>query len=256
MVQHSLDSVCREWLIEKGESNMNRFAKVYQIAVSGLREINMDDSGTVSVAILPCNLVDQVNLPVDFVSLIRLSMVDFAGNLQALTGNDNIAFASWFDSCGNPVKHAPQANVEPNGTFWNGISGYTDNFRNGEATGRMFGVGGGNNVYGTYRVDRQNGTIVFGNLMANVDQVVLEYLADLSAVDGKYLVHPFMIASIKAYISWMDINDNDRKGLGDKQMKERQFYNAEKQMRRRFQAKPNQDWLSAFRFANKAAVKW
>ncbi len=261
MVQHTLESVCKEWLIEAGHSNMNRFAKIYQIATSSLREINMDSTGVASVAILDANTTDSINLPPDFVGLIRMAIVDFNGNLQSLGQNDNIALPRWFNACGDPVKLVPTAGindltgvgVQP---FFNGLQGYADNFRNAEAVGRMFGVGGGNNVYGTFIIDRAKGTVVFGHLLTNIHQVVLEYLSDISVVDGKYMVHPFMISTIKAYISWMDINDNDRKGLGEKQIKEKQYYNAERKMRSRFQAHTIEDWLMAFRFANKAAVKF
>jgi len=258
MVQHTLNSICREWLIERGESNMNRLARIYQIAVSGLRELNMDSAGVPSVAILEANANDSINLPVDYINFTRIAIVDFNGNLQSLGQNDNIALPRWFNSCGALVKQQPTQGLISNQSqpFFNGYEGYSDNYRNGEAVGRMFGVGGGNNVYGDFRIDRQRGTIVFGHLLTNISQVVLEYLSDLSVVDGKYMVHPFVIESIKRWIAWRDINDNDKKGLGEKQMLERQFYNAEKQCRRRFQSHTVQDWMQALRTSNKAAVKF
>lgn len=260
MVQHSLESVVREWIIERGEGNMNRFARLFQISVSGLREMNFDTSGVPAVAILDANTTDSINLPIDYVNLIRIAIVDFNGNLQSLGQNDNIALPRWFDACGNSVRKQPTSQLGLAGLngqpFFNGLQGYADNFRNGECVGRMFGVGGGNNVYGNFRIDKEHGTIVFGNLMTNVHQVVIEYLSDLSVVDGKYMVHPFIIESIKRWISWRDINDNDKRGLGEKQMLERQFYNAQRLSRARLQTHTIQDYLQAFRFANKASVKF
>src|SRR5690242_6860998 len=144
MVQHTLESVCKEYIIERGEGNMNRFAKIYQIATAGLREMNMDDSGIAAVAILDANTTDSINLPPDFVGLIRMAIVDFNGNLQSLGQNDNISLPRWFNACGDPIKLVPTAgindltgvNVQP---FFNGLQGYADNFRNAEAVGRMFG---------------------------------------------------------------------------------------------------------------------
>ena len=185
--------------------------------------------------------------------------VDPNGNLQSLGSNENIVLPRFHDVCGNEVKGTPTIDASGISTFGLGFNlsqGYADNFRNGECVGRMFGVGGGNNVYGNFRVDRDRGTVVFGNLMTGVSYVVLEYLSDLSAVDGKYLVHPFIIEALKTWIHYGDIRFNTKIGLSERQMAKQEFNLAERQAKRRFNNHNIQDYLQAFRYANSRAVKF
>lgn len=254
MVNLTLDQVVREYLIEGGDENMNRYARMFQIAIAGLRELNMDTSGGVTSAELEITDSDMANLPTNFLSLIRVAICDGSGNLKALGMDPNLCLPRTYDECGNDAR-CGDSNSFGFGVYFNNLEGYSDNYRNGECVGRMFGIGGGNNAYGSYRIDMQRGTINFGGL---IDRgcVVLEYLANLSMVDGKYQVHPFIVESLKSYMYWKDIWRNGTKNLGDKELAKRQFYLDEKQSRRRFNNTDIQTWLQALRFGNKAAPKF
>lgn len=255
MTTNTLDSIVREYLLEVGDSNLNRYARLMTIAVSGLREIRMDVSGVPTTILLTVTDSDAANLPHDFVSLIRVAICDAGGNLKALGMNENMCLPRDFDKCGNDAIDTDDVGGGF-GISFNGLEGFSDNIRNGEFVGRMFGLGGGGNIYGNYRIDWERGTINFGNLLTGVSTVVLEYLSDLSLVNGDYQAHPFIIETLKAWIYWKDIQRKVSVGLGEKQIAERQYYLAEKQSKRRFSNHTIQEWLQAFRQSNKSAPKF
>ena len=248
----TLDELVRSYLLEIGDANLNRYARLYQIAVSGLAELNMDTSGTPTTVLLPVTSSDAANLPNDFISLIRLAVLDSNGVLKALGMSENIGLPRSFDNCGNDAI-VGSATLTSSGVS---LEGLADNYRNGECVGRMFGIGGGGNVYGNYRIDMERGTINFFNLLTNTSSVILEYLSDLSLVNGDYKVHPFIIEALKAWIYWKDIQRNSAKGIGEKQLAQRQYELEEKQAKRRFCNHTTQDWLQTFRYGNKFAVKF
>lgn len=254
MVQYSLDSIVREYLIESGDPNMNRYARIFQIAVAGIRELNMDSSGGVTTIELTVSDSDAANLPNDFVSLIRVAICDGSGQLKALGRNDNMCLPRSYDVCGNDASCGNADIVDSFGVYFNGLEGYTDNYRNGECVGRMFGIGGGGNIYGSYCIDFDRGTINFGGLL-DTGCVVLEYLSNLSQVNGQYQVHPFIIEALKSWIRWKVVESKGNNISAD-QNAERKFYLTEKQAKRRFNNTDIQTWLQAFRSGNKAAPKF
>lgn len=295
MVQHTLNSIVREFLIEKGDSNTNRFARMFQIATSGLRELAYDTSGTPTSVLIPIrcqnnqtqsqisenappqnsNIVEPnqslvegdqlftyevVPLPNNYVQLIRIAAIDAFGNLQALGMNTELELPRFHNACGREMEVPQNNNLNSSAIggqiFWSNLDGYADFFRNAEATGRNFGLGGGNNVFGSYRIDLERGTIVLTGVNSGVKFLMLEYLADITEIDGKYMVHPFIIEALKTWMQYGDIRFNPRVGLGEKQMAKHEFDLAEKQARRRFNSHNFQDYLQAFRLSNKVAPKF
>lgn len=254
MVNHTLDSIVRETMIDMGETNENRYAKMYNYAVGGLRELRMDVSGQPTSVLLDVSETDSVALPIDFVSLIRVAICDSNGNLQALGMNNEICLPRATNDCGTPIQCEDTA-ISSFGVNFVGIDGYTGNYRNGECMGRMFGIGGGNNVYGSFRIDWERGTLNFGHLIRGASCVVLEYISDMSTVNGNYQVHPFIIESIKAWIRWKNIEWKGQNVSADMNA-ERKYYLAEKQAKRRFNQHSIQDWLQALRIGNKASPKF
>lgn len=260
MAQHSLDSIVRETMIDMGETNQNRYARIYNYAVGGLRELRMDVSGMPTTIEIELSNTDSVNLPNDFVSLIRVAVCDGSGNLRSLGLNENMCLPRSADSCGNPITCSSSSiqnlgDVYNFGVYFNGIEGYADNWRNGECMGRMFGLGGGNNEIGSYRVDWERGTINFGHLISGATSIVLEYLSNMSSVNGDYNIHPFMVEALKSWIKWKAIEWKGNNVSAD-QNAERKYYLAEKQCKRRFNNHDIQSWLQALRFSNKAAPKF
>jgi len=254
MVSYSLDDIVREALIENGESDFNKYARFFQYGVSCLREMNMDVSGVATVKELLITETDTCILPPDYVNYIRIGICGADGNFHSMGYNPSLSLKREVDECGNVIS-CTGVQVGTADAFV-GWEGFVDNFRNGEMVGRFFGIGGGNNANGEYRIDNFRGVIQLGRVPVNTSSIVLEYIADIQKIDGKFQVHPFIIETVKAWIFWKSIQRNSAKGLGEKQIAERDYWLAYRNTARRFTSSNIDEWKSAFRSSNKAVPKW
>ena len=97
---YTLDEVVREYLIESGDSEAKRF-RFQQMGISCMREMNMDFSGSPSVVTLPISDLDTVVLPKDFVSLTKIGVCDFNGNIVQLGSNEDMKLMGQKNDCGD-----------------------------------------------------------------------------------------------------------------------------------------------------------
>lgn len=252
---YSLDSIVKEYLAEIGDNNLSRYRQIYTIAVSGIREFNMDTTGVPKIAELEVLSTDRADLPNDYLQYSRIAICGRDGRLHSLGKNNDLCLNQSFDDCGDPERHTSSNNVGGGFIQWS-IDGYVDNFRNGEMMGRFFGIGGGNNDNGYYRIDKANNQILFGNLPSGIETVIMEYIADINAVDGDFEVHPFLVETLKAWIRYKQFNNNPNSSMGRIDMAKKDYFREKRSSNARFRATTVNDWLEAFRIANKAAPKF
>jgi len=142
--------------------------------------------------------------------------------------------------------------------------------------GRIFGLQGGINPYGEYRIDKANNVILLSrlfvqNFINNPDlidiganatssvrptSIVLEYIADIAAVDGDFEIHPFMVEALKSWMYYKSIQRDRARGTGEKEMARRDYFTEARWTRKRFNQSTIDEWLAAFRSGNTASVKW
>lgn len=243
----TLDECCRELFLEHGLATEHKLYRAIQLGISCIRGLNMDVSGIPKVLILTPNKNQTVDLPDDYIDYVRIGLVDEKGIVRDLGLNENLALPRQTNDCGQLINTigAPSQNTIDGG-FGN-ISPntyYADHFRNGEPTGRFFGLGGGNNSNGYYKIDVQNNFILLERFVGN--NLYLEYLAEPSIKDGSYQIHPFIVETVKLFIGYRMI---------DKGMKE--DYIIERRKSKARYANFNwQEMLSAMRLANKAAPRF
>lgn len=249
-MNYKLETVVKEYLAENGDQNMNRFYRVLPIAVSGLRELNMDVNGIPKVVHLELSDSNTVGLPDDYIKYTRIGVCDSNGNIIDLSPNPNICLNHNTDDCGNIVGNNNQS---ADYGFIGSFDGPSDNWRNGEMMGRFFGVGGGGNPYGYYKIDELNGVIQFSGVSGHI---VLEYIAEISSVDGNFLIHPFIIETIKAWISWKLALNNPSAPIGRTQVLEKRYWQTYRIARKRVTSATVKEWLTAFRIFNTAAPKF
>jgi hypothetical protein len=222
----TLDKLIREYLIEVGETNLNKYARFLQYAISGLREFNIDFSGVPTLVALPVNANGTVDLPTDYVSYIRIAVCDGDGNLHSLGYNPNMCIGVDFDKCGNVQANEGADNI---GFIW---SDNTSHVRNGQLTGGYFGAGGNFNDNGYYRIDEKNNYIVLQNFSGDV--LVLEYLSDLSRnSEGNYVVHPYLVEALKSWVQWKASERNTKAALGQRQLNYQDYNRAKSIAQRR-----------------------
>jgi len=230
---YTLSEIVNESLIEMGYTQSNRYAQFYQFAVSGLREFNMDMGAVPKVASLTINSNDTVDLPNDYVNYSRVAICGKDGFLHSLGQNNNLCLNRNYDDCGNPVSHTSVSEIVPiwNGWYWD------NNIRNGEVMGRFFGIGGGNNANGYYRFDLEHGQILLSGTPALTDSIILEYIADINAVDDDYLVHPFIVDTLKNWIYWKSIARDRNRSANEKEMAMIDYQRSERISRIRFNSR-------------------
>lgn len=252
-------NVVSEWMAEKGKPE-NQRARLYTIALSCLREINMDINGVVKIVQLPINSNDTVDLPNDFMRYRKIGIIGQDGRIHCMGVDNSISLLPVVDDCGDQVA-PPQNNggsIFPlldgfglfNGTFFglNGLNG---------TVGGVFGLGGGNNSIGYYRLNRATNQLWLANMnQLSGSNIVMEYVADVNGDGNDFEVHPFIIQTVKDWISWKYVSDDRNTPANDKMMKRAEYYNSLRIANNRYSASTPEEWASELRKSNQAATKW
>lgn len=252
-----LDDIVKEYLIEIGDNQMNRYARFYQFGVAGLREFHNDMTGVPKTVLLDINSNDTVDLPSDFVNYVRIGICGADGIIYALGRNDNIDLNKQYNDCGVQVKpNYQQTGFVGNVAVVANPGEFNANWRNGELEGRFFGIGGGNNANGYFRMNRNDNTLVLSGLSCEVHSIVLEYLADIEVAGADFPVHQFIIETLKAWIYWKSIQ-RDRNVAGNiKSQAQDDYIKARRVARKRLESVPLSEWYEAIRSQNKMAPKF
>lgn len=253
----TIDQVVSEYILENGEPEAKRM-RLTQLAISGLREFHLDLTGTSKMVRLQRSSVDTLDLPQDYLQYIRIGICDRYGNLHNLGINNNMVTAPFTDSCGNPAPPLALTTNYDRLTLINFTTDYAANhFRNGEMTGAFFGLGGGNNVNGYYKIDLQRWIILLQGVSA--DEIILEYLPNLEQMseDGRlqYTIPEQCVDALKNWLYWKLIARNRSYSLGEKQMAERSWWVSFDDARSRLYPIRMQEIQQSWRTFNTLAVK-
>lgn len=250
-----LDEIVREYIIEKGGETEHGFPRYLQLAINGLRELNLDVSGvTKTVALEIDNDTLTAQLPDDYIKYVKIGVCEPDGLIHTMGYNPAICLPRGADECGNPkidLQSTQGVGYVGANAFTSGIS---QHFRNGEIIGRFYGIGGGQNAIGQYRIDKENNQIQFGSV-PNLTAAVLEYIGDISTVGGEHMVHEYVVEALKAYMYWADIRRKRSVGLGEKQMARAEFYNEQRKSTERYNSFTFEEALQALRRSFKLAPK-
>lgn len=236
MIQRTLESIIKELMNEMGEDSPHKFASLLNIAKSGLRELNMDIAGTTKVVMYgnpTGNGVDyEINLdtlsaplPDDYISYKRIGIC-INNVMHPLGYNPRMCLDKMFDDCGNPE-------VRSNKVGSDVFLEYPLHYENGEMLGAYFGIGAGNNSLGYYRIDDVYNQIQFGSLISGYP-VVMEYLADVEKVNGQFLVHPYLVETLKSFIAWGYVRNRRGATQGEIVLRRQEYYNQRRLSARRY----------------------
>jgi len=157
----SIDEVVNDFQLMIDDTSYDKEAHVYQLrllALQGLRELKFDVEQEVKKAsrVVTSNL--QIDLPADFVKALRIGFKGSDGNFHALGNNPNLSL----DALVAAQVGSSTVDNDPNYRL---------------DVGKKFGIGGGNNNLGYYRVNRNDGTINFSSSLEG-KTVFMEYISD------------------------------------------------------------------------------
>lgn len=208
-MRFTLDQIVREYLIESfgAETLDKRYPRYFQIGISGLRDLNNDImGGDIKYTTLTVEDNDIAYLPKDYVRYTRIAVCK-DGQMLALGLNQNMCPPET-DTCGN-IDICQLGNTTNSDESYYFYTTYDSLNQDGYNVGRQYGLGGGQNSIGYYKVFEKEGYIALQNLNADYDSIILEYVADLSLNEnGEYTVHPNDVEALKAWIFWKSIERN------------------------------------------------
>jgi hypothetical protein len=247
----TLEEVVREYLIESfGAMQVdNRFARYYQLGVSGMREIHSDVGHKKSYAMMPLRDNNTASLPLDYISYYRIGIC---------SGNEILAFAENQDSCPISMSLDDCGQIQARVTGDDSISSNSELFlssnsadsysKDGQYVGREFGARGGKAVFGEFQINEDEGYVYVESSAYNIDSLIIEYASILpKSGDGNIIVHPYETEAIKAWIYWKSIQRVRSYSQSEKEIARMTFGVEKKKSRMRRNAITIQDVIGALR---------
>ena len=177
----TIEEIINDFQLMIDDTSYDKEAQIYQLrllALQGLRELTFDVEQRVKTT---TKLVDsttlQCALPADYVKALR---VGYKSNNE--DGFVSLGYKSDLTLDSSVTAQVGDNNFDENNPYY-----HTD-------IGRKFGVGGGNNTLGYYRINRQDGVINFSSDVAG-KTVFMEYISDgITATPGEDHIVKFNIA--------------------------------------------------------------
>ena len=158
----SIDEVVNDFQLMMDDTSYDKDANIYQLrllALQGLRELTFDVEQEVKTLTRLVGAGLDITLPSGFVKLLRIGYKNSDDEVVSLGYKSNLSLDSNVDSQINTDLY------DENNPYF-----HTD-------MGRKYGVGGGNNTLGYYRLNRNDNTINFSSDLAG-KTVFMEYISD------------------------------------------------------------------------------
>ena len=142
----NIDEVVNDFQLMMDDTSYDKEAKIYQLkllALQGLRELTFDVEQVIKTTLVSVNNSIAFPLPVDYVKLLRVGYKNDDGDFISLGYKSNLSL----DASIKP--QVGGSSYDENNPYY-----HTD-------LGKKFGVGGGKNSLGYYRVNRNDNSISF-----------------------------------------------------------------------------------------------
>lgn len=206
-----LDEIIREYyIVELGMQQLdNRYPRFLLAGINALKDLNQDLKSIVTEVTLDVNDNDTVDLPSNYIDYLLIGLVS-GGNIVTFGSNPNASPVTK-DDCGDLVAPTSVSSV---GTSVEGNFSTSNYSKDGQFVGGNYGIGGGGNINGTYKIYKQENYISLTGYTG--DSIVLKYLATLEQVDGNFMVEEYLVEAVKAYMAWVTKKGMRSYGLGDK----------------------------------------
>jgi len=214
---------------------------IRNFALRGIREIGFDLSKKVKSLKLNINTANNtVELPDDFVDLVKVGIVDSDGIVRVFGQNKNINQSrAYVDANGEAVYTVSSAKDNDGDGVYDRVDDKDatttssssigdldyyifDNYLYQGGLGRIYGIGGGN-LAGDYRLNLdQNRLEVETN--SSYSQVVIEYIAD-EARSSDPSVHVYIEEALRSYIYYKIIERKASVPANEKARARSEYYN-------------------------------
>ena len=176
----TIEEVINDFQLMIDDTSYEKEAQIYQLrllALQGLRELTFDVEQRVKTSTMTVNSTTlQCTLPDDYVKIIKIGFKGEDDEVHPLGYKSNLSLDASVQSVINDDPY------DENNPYY-----HTE-------VGRKYGIGGGQNTLGYYRLNRQDGTINFSSNVAG-KTVFMEYISDgITATPGEDHIVKFNIA--------------------------------------------------------------
>ena len=232
-----LEEIINNLMVEEGKTSENDFLRYFKLGMNGMKELSIDVGGGVKTVelIVDANTL-TVDLPNDYIKYTKIGVYGNDGDIHPLGLRNQKSLIS-------TAANSTQVNDdELNPTYFEYIQEY--------------GIGGGNNANGYYRVDLENSTIQFTSSLSS-KKIILEYISNslIHPTEGKVVVHELMADAMVAYIYWKSIYRKRAVPPTDKEDAKRSYYNEKMLARARMLSFTKDEALQTTRKAFKQSPK-
>lgn len=210
------------------DSDDRDYARLYQIGVTGLRELWFDVSGNVKTVLIAKNANNTVTLPTDYINWSKVGVLNSEGKVYTLALNKSITLYN--DANTNRVV-APGSFIQ--GGFFRVDSPDYHNYWAEGINYNLYGLGGSVTDVGQFNIDEENGLIVLGSEFHETN-VILEYVVDPLACEcDTHSIHIFCQQALEDYIYWKAVSKRKDTPANEKMRARQEYYNQKRVARDR-----------------------
>jgi hypothetical protein len=250
-------------------SNIND-AMLRNVALRGIREFGFDVTARIKSLKRDIDSNNTVQLPSDYVDLVKVGIVGADGVVYVLNQNKNINYSRKVSGTTTPVddKEGPmyleQNEVEnrlddktsTNGDVDNGDPFESYVFRNyiyENNLGGLYGIGGGHGM-GEYRINLDQNRLEI-DTSSDITKVVIEYVAD-EARSSNPLIHVYAEEALRAYIYYKLCERKSTVPANEKMRARSEYYNERRKAKARLSNFTREEALRTIRKNFKQAPKY
>lgn len=236
-----------EALMDIGEST-HRMDQFIKWGLDAARDWHFDMSREVKAVKLQLNSYKAVDLPEDFVDLVRIGYKD--GNMIRLFDSD--PGISMINDCedGEVIENVPDMFID-NVTD---IDDYFLDYMLGD-DGKNFGLQYKHNGLGYFKLIREAGQIQFRSTNSTITEIYIEYISDGWDPCNETLLHPYAFKLVQLYMHWQNLRFKNNRGLGDVAYAEQQYWNEHSRVQARMFDLSIEDILDSHRQAYSLSPK-
>jgi len=246
-------------------------------ALRGIREFGFDVTSRVKSLKLSINSSNNtVDLPDDYVDLIKLCIVDGDGTVRTLGENKHMNYSRKYevDDAGDATNETADSQSGPldiSGNFVldrqddktatagsSGDSGYLDyyvfeNYLFQGGLGRLYGVGGGGRA-GDYRINLDQNRIEI-DTNVNTSDIIIEYIAD-EARSTNPVIHTYAEEALRSYVYYKICERKSTVPANEKARARAEYYNERRKAKARLSNFSKTEALRTIRKNFKLAPKY
>ena len=244
----TLDSIIKNYMIEKEDSSKHSFQRYLQLLINGMTDLNIDVTGVPKFLEIILNGDLFFEKPCDSLRILGIHFPAGNERWSSFTrGNDLSIATSPERGPGSRLQSTTTISEAPITAF-----NYTNHWRNGQNTGAYYA----NTVSNPY-VFRENHEFDTIEVSSNSPSIIiLEYLPIATQVNGKFQVDAYMLEPLLAWLRYASIRSKRSVSQNEVMMLRRSYTAAKNHLRKRLSSMTMESFLNAARSSSVAIYKF